>query len=801
MNYCKDPAVPIDSFQGMAYTIIGLLLLSHRWRHMAMAKYQNLLTAFSIDLGILLLSTAAASPQTVNPGSHPLPHLQGRLPYSGIDMHGIQQRDSLNMRVAGRWPFGPSHAVAIDPLRHIAYLGSSGGIYILNVEDPAEPLQLSEFPTPGSDVLDLGYSNDFLYVADWDEGLRIYSVADPGHPFEIGSHQEAYHARGLELYDSYLLLAAGESLEILSVEDPSNPVEVGDYYADDATYGVALKGQYAYLAAGYGGLKVISVSDPRNPVEVGFYDTQSVVRAVALRDTLAYLADLDDGIRILSVKDPANPVQVGAYDTDGGAYQIALGDSLLYLADGGGGVSIISVRDPGNPVEIGHSPVTGWAVDIAYSDSLLYVSDDGMGLRIISVSNPSEPADVGSFESPLDAGTVKVMGDLLYVLGARGLRILSIGDVSGPSEVGNYVDEDSIYYFDIATDSTLAYIAAGTAGVKILSIEDPLHPVEIASHATPDFASDVAVDGAYAFVANGTEGLRILSVQDPSNPFEVSWIKPEGLPEAVVVRGDYAYVAAGYGGLRIISVSDPASPHEVGYYDTPHGSTDVEVKGSYAYLADSGGTRIISIEDPAHPFEVGYFDTEHYTDRVRLEGSVIFINYTYLLDPTGYAGGVQAVSVADPANPVELGAYHDIPGWVGGIDLKDSYVFAAEGQNGVIIFEYYGFTAIDDPGIPGSELPKAFSLSQNYPNPFNPATNISFEIPGAGLAREHVTLAVYDIRGRCMKRLVNSRIETGRHTVVWDGRNEAGAHVPSGVYLLTLKWREKTHTRKMVLLQ
>jgi len=99
--------------------------------------------------------------------------------------------------------------------------------------------------------------------------------------------------------------------------------------------------------------------------------------------------------------------------------------------------------------------------------------------------------------------------------------------------------------------------------------------------------------------------------------------------------------------------------------------------------------------------------------------------------------------------------------------------------------------------------PLAFSLSQNTPNPFNPSTTIRFSLPEAG----PVTLAVYDVNGRLVRNLVGvaaSAAQTflsGQHSVVWDGRDDNGREVASGVYLARLTAAHGVLTRRMVLVR
>jgi len=98
-----------------------------------------------------------------------------------------------------------------------------------------------------------------------------------------------------------------------------------------------------------------------------------------------------------------------------------------------------------------------------------------------------------------------------------------------------------------------------------------------------------------------------------------------------------------------------------------------------------------------------------------------------------------------------------------------------------------------------ASLPKTFALAQNAPNPFNPATAISYSVPdGTSLA---VSLAVYDIRGKLVRTLVNQVKNAGTYTVFWDGSDESGVQVSSGVYFYRMMAGSFIQTRKMVLLK
>lgn len=95
-------------------------------------------------------------------------------------------------------------------------------------------------------------------------------------------------------------------------------------------------------------------------------------------------------------------------------------------------------------------------------------------------------------------------------------------------------------------------------------------------------------------------------------------------------------------------------------------------------------------------------------------------------------------------------------------------------------------------GTPGTPL---FSLGQCYPNPFNPATTISFTLGEA----VRVRLRIYDVSGRFVRELTDGRREAGLHSEIWDGTDQAGRGVSSGVYFYRLEAGSFIETKKMVL--
>jgi hypothetical protein len=90
-------------------------------------------------------------------------------------------------------------------------------------------------------------------------------------------------------------------------------------------------------------------------------------------------------------------------------------------------------------------------------------------------------------------------------------------------------------------------------------------------------------------------------------------------------------------------------------------------------------------------------------------------------------------------------------------------------------------------------------LGQNYPNPFNPVTRIAYWVPEGSV--QEVELVVYDVRGARVRGLVSGPVASGKHVVEWDGRNDGGQTVSSGVYFYRLVEAGFTDTKKMLLIK
>jgi len=101
-------------------------------------------------------------------------------------------------------------------------------------------------------------------------------------------------------------------------------------------------------------------------------------------------------------------------------------------------------------------------------------------------------------------------------------------------------------------------------------------------------------------------------------------------------------------------------------------------------------------------------------------------------------------------------------------------------------------------GVVDDGVPVAYALGRCYPNPFNPVTRIQYDVPSPG---GRVVLRVFSASGRLVRTLCDGSVPPGHHVAAWDGRDEAGARVASGVYFCRMEAGRFAERRKLVLLK
>ena len=140
-------------------------------------------------------------------------------------------------------------------------------------------------------------------------------------------------------------------------------------------------------------------------------------------------------------------------------------------------------------------------------------------------------------------------------------------------------------------------------------------------------------------------------------------------------------------------------------------------------------------------------------------------------------------------------AVFDLSGYTG--TAKFRFIFGSDGavtKEGWYIDDLYM-----ENEVPNSDLVETihFELYENYPNPFNPTTTISFNLP----KNAPVNLEIFNLKGQKVRTLINSELKAGKHNIIWNGLDNDGKQVASGVYFYRLSNGEQILTHKMMLMK
>ncbi len=128
--------------------------------------------------------------------------------------------------------------------------------------------------------------------------------------------------------------------------------------------------------------------------------------------------------------------------------------------------------------------------------------------------------------------------------------------------------------------------------------------------------------------------------------------------------------------------------------------------------------------------------------------------------------------------------------------IEDILAVNASGERLLVTTENDGF--VTDVSEPYTQKPLTFQLYANYPNPFNPSTVVSYDIPKDDVS---VLLKVYDILGHEVRTLVNKEQKSGHYAVEWNGRDNNGSMVSSGIYIYKIIAGDQVSTKKCMLMK
>ncbi len=651
----------------------------------------------------------------------------------------------------------------------------AAGLHLLDLSLPQEPQILGEYPLPGA--RSLAVAGEIAFAIDGD-GLKVLSYADPFAPELLAELPLPVPGLDLEVAGGLACVAADTAgIYVIDVSDPLAPVLLAQWNTPYHAVDLAIEAGHVFVADRHS-LQVFELpSGRRGSADLGRPDAS--LHAVTVADGYAYLIDENFGIMVFDVSEPLAPAYAGQVSGSGRGGILAAGGRLYS----------------------GSSP----------------------GLMIFSLENPSAPAPLCAVNSTGDAAALVLAGDYVHAAIPERAQI-DILDCVPPAEPAPL--DELVYYsypsdVDLAADG-YAYVACNFEGLAIVDARDPEALVFAGYAAGLTRALETVIQGQLAYVAASYDGLKIVDISHPDGAHVIGGLPQIGYTQALDVTGDLAYVASSED-LRIVDVSVPSAPVVLGNLVTPYpvSGVCVLVPGARLLLADSNQLMLVDIEQPTQPAVIDVLplpargliladgllcavgDPGLWTFAIAPEGTLAPLGSLplpgYPLNGSirngiGYfannGGGLQIVDLGAPAMPRTVGS---IPRWPAGVVAGAEALFVSD-FSGLTSYPLHG-TATGTPGAPAiAEQP---AILASYPNPFNPSTLLAYRLPAPCALR----LTVHDAQGRLLRSLAEGWQEAGEHSVAWDGRDERGRPLPSGVYFARLAAAGEIRGQRLILLK
>ena len=363
------------------------------------------------------------------------------------------------------------------------------------------------------------------------------------------------------------------------------------------------------------------------------------------------------------------------------------------------------------------------AVKVGPDEVLLTLSDGrivGLDVRVVHA-----PQVRREFTLPYEGYGLAIVGS--YILQATGRNELLVWDVSDPAHARLAARHETTgAAYDIDIGEGRAYVAQGEAGLLILDIQDPTHPlwlgstgrlgkvvkvvargdgvwiatdedtvsrVDVFNAAQPSFSAKqrlpasriqaLAVEGDEAWVATKEGVLRIAYDAEPPPSSNANLDVGRGVnyggQRRADIAGDLVYVADWFSGLHIYDVGDAARPRLLASLHTPGSSKGVVVRGDYAFVADDDhGLQVVDVRDPRTPRIVANVPTPGLAYTPKLVGDLVYL--------ASHRGGFQIIDVSKPTQPKVL-ADVATPGMAWSLAVAGDTVYVADDAAGLLIYD------------------------------------------------------------------------------------------------------------------
>ena len=484
-----------------------------------------------------------------------------------------------------------------------------------------------------------------------------------------------------------LCYGEGSAFVVADVSNSAAPVERGRIALPNTVFHIAIRSNIAYAAAGSAGLYAIDISNPASPAIRGLYDTEGVSYGVAVISNTVYVADDSYGIQIFDASNPAMLQRHSHLSFAGHARRISAGivggRRYAFVAEYDVATRIVDVTMPSAPVEITNIVARSGDgfTDVKLVGTNLYLTGDSTTGWIYNVGNPTNPAYRISF--PCEGWAyIDVVGTRLYSCNDE----LFADSISGtPSQLGVY-DVDGSSCAGVCVSNSIAYLAMGPDGVKIVSVSTPASMTLRSTLSTMPQVNCVWATNGTALVGSSI-GLFTLDITSPSSPLRAGYISGPVVDHVVSDNGRATLVDLGSATVRVVNVTNRYAPTSIGTY-TNIKAYNVAVVGSTSVIAGISRTSSQPSMDlmrmtASAPVGVGTLSLSSSNGTaaaVAVNGNWAFIGRMNV--------GLDVVNITNPTDPVKVGsvgvtnAFREIA-----VSTNSNYVYVADRALGIRIVD------------------------------------------------------------------------------------------------------------------
>ena len=701
-----------------------------------------------------------------------------------------------------------------------AYFVNEWGILIYDVTDKTDPVIIEIIPF--TMAFYLGIQNDLLFVSNlvssfgtYNNKTSIYDISNLYEPIQISAIEES--ANRFVVRDSLLFLQTQEflgdellyKLKIFDISDIYYPLQIAEI---DSVKSFDFFDNYLYT---------VNTIYNETEIHLKIYNVEDIVNITLLNEIslpLTYTIYNDPYLLINE-----NIIYIGEWNS---LYILSIENSLL--------PDILSYTDC--------PELMNWINKFVKYNTYLYLN----GGKIIDVSNPANPEIIGNYNPQWPPGNVItslfINEDYLYVTNWEfGYYIM---DLSNPIQpVQTYWYENIDYYTGIYKREDYAYVSS-MQGVTILDVSAPEDSYVIGSYPYIQWSEDILIEDNFAYVACNY-GLVVLNISNPENPYPVS--DYQGSITRLAKKDNLIFAVENiWGIIRVYDVGNLSNIQYIGYYDFAENPNALSVKDNLLFIADAnehnylinynGGLRIIDISNPTNLQLIATInpDTTRYYRSVAVKDDYVFMGSNesgiYVFDVSNpmqpnqinyiesnrssidmevqneyLYNGVQIFDISDIFNIVLVDSCTSVSG--GGVPwsiaVDGNYIYEASSYSVNIYYSSVIITEIDEEFNDNINSNK-INLYQNYPNPFSTSTTIYFSLKTENT--EDIEISIYNIKGQLVKQFkIQSPIKLGTkfkiNQVAWEGKDDKGNELSSGIYFYKLSTQDKTFIKKMILMR